>query len=322
MVKNLLFQMNNVKKYYPMKSNFLGRTKSYIKAVNGVTLSIEKGETMGVVGESGCGKSTLGRTILGLEKITEGQLVFKNKDITHYNNRQLKNLKKEMQMIFQDPYASLNPRQKVGTAIEEAFVIHTNMKASERKDKVVELLEEVGLNGSHYHRLPHEFSGGQRQRIGIARALALNPSFIVCDEAVSALDVSVQAQVINLLKRLQKEHELTYLFIAHDLGVVKNICSRVLVMYLGQMMELAPVKEIYKNPLHPYTKALLSSIPRSHPEKPRERIHLQGEIPSPANPPSGCPFHTRCPLAEERCRKEKPEWRQAGDGHFVACHMV
>lgn len=318
----VLYQISDLKKYFPIKSGIFQRTKDFVKAVNGVSLEIYEGETIGVVGESGCGKSTFGRTVLGLEQLTEGRLVYKGKDITHYNSSQLKSLKREMQMIFQDPYASLNPRQRIGPAIEEAFVIHTKLSEKERRKKVVDLLEVVGLNESHYDRYPHEFSGGQRQRIGIARALALRPSFIVCDEPVSALDVSVQAQVIKLLKDLQSEFNLTYLFISHDLGVVKHICDRVLVMYLGNMVELAPVGELYKNPQHPYTKALLSAIPRPDPDRKRDHVKLTGDIPSPANPPSGCTFHTRCPVAKESCKQVIPEWREVSEGHFVACHLA
>ncbi|WP_027724031.1 ABC transporter ATP-binding protein [Tuberibacillus calidus] len=320
--KETLFEVTNVKKYYPIKGGLLRTTKGQVKAVDGVSLQIYPKETLGVVGESGCGKSTLGRVILGLEPLTDGQLVFKGQDITHYRASQLKPLRKEMQMIFQDPFASLDPRQRIGPAIEEALIIHTNLSASERKKRVSDLLVEVGLKKEHYYRFPHEFSGGQRQRVGIARALTLNPSFIVCDEAVSALDVSVQAQVINLLKRLQKDYELTYLFISHDLGVVKHISDRVLVMYLGSMCELGSVEEIFSNPLHPYTQALLSSIPRPEIRKDRERIKLQGEIPSPANPPSGCRFHTRCPLAQEICARKVPEYREVKPGHHVACHFA
>jgi oligopeptide/dipeptide ABC transporter ATP-binding protein len=322
MTVKTLYQLRNVQKYYPIKGGLFSRSKESVKAVNGVSLDIFEGETIGVVGESGCGKSTLGRTILGLEDLSGGQLIYKGNDITGYSRRQLKPLKKEMQMIFQDPFASLNPRQKVGAAIEEAFKIHTNIGAKERKDKVIALLEVVGLNEGHYNRYPHEFSGGQRQRIGIARALALNPSFIVCDEAVSALDVSVQAQILKLLKNLQADYKLTYLFISHDLGVVKHISNRVLVMYLGNMVELAPVKKLYKEPKHPYTKALLSAIPRPEVNKKRERIRLDGDIPSPANPPKGCPFHTRCPIAEEKCKQVIPEWKQVDEEHYAACHFA
>ncbi|WP_170008204.1 ABC transporter ATP-binding protein [Bacillus fonticola] len=317
-----LLTLDGVKKYYPIKGGILKRTQGYVKAVEHVSLEVQKGESIGIVGESGCGKSTLGRTILGLEGITEGKVFYEGKEIQSLSDRQRKAFKKEMQMIFQDPYASLNPRQRVGDALEEVFIIHTKLTKQERQERVFSLLEEVGLKREHAVRYPHEFSGGQRQRIGIARAIALNPSFIVCDEAVSALDVSVQAQVMKLLKDIQKKHDLTYLFIAHDLGVVKHFCDRVLVMYLGHTAELATSQDLYKEPLHPYTKALLSAIPRPRPGQKRERIRLEGDIPNPADPPTGCPFHTRCPIATEQCRQEKPVFREARPGHFVACHEV
>jgi len=316
----VLYSLKNVKKYYPIKGGIFKREIGQVKAVNGITLDIFKGETLGVVGESGCGKSTFGRTILGLESLTDGTLVFKGDDISQKSAHQLKSYKREMQMIFQDPYASLNPKQRIGDALEEALIIHTELSAEERRNKVFQLLKEVGLKEEHYDRYPHEFSGGQRQRIGIARAISINPSFIVCDEPVSALDVSVQAQVIKLLKDLQDKHELTYLFVSHDLGVVRHICDRVLVMYLGNMVELAPVDKLYENPVHPYTEALLSAIPRPVVGRKRERIHLSGELPSPANPPSGCAFHTRCPLATDLCKEKRPDWREIEEGHFIACH--
>jgi len=318
--EQVLYSVKNVKKHYPVKGGMLQRVKSHVKAVDGITLDIYKGETLGVVGESGCGKSTLGRTILGLESLTEGELVFNGNNISNHTSRQLKPFKKEMQMIFQDPYASLNPKQRIGDALEEALIIHTNLSAPERREKVIKLLNEVGLKEEHYDRYPHEFSGGQRQRIGIARAISINPSFIVCDEPVSALDVSVQAQVIKLLKDLQEKHGLTYLFVSHDLGVVRHLCNRVLVMYLGQMVELAPVDKLYENPTHPYTEALLSAIPRPAVGVKRERVRLTGDLPSPSNPPAGCPFHTRCPIAKDHCTTEKPAWRQIDEGHFIACH--
>ncbi|MUK87613.1 dipeptide ABC transporter ATP-binding protein [Ornithinibacillus sp. L9] len=317
-----LLQVEDLKTYYPIKGGVLKRTKSHVKAVNEVSLEIYEGETLGVVGESGCGKSTLGRTILGLESKSGGSIQFKGNDIGSLTERQLKKYKKDMQMIFQDPFASLNPRQKIGKALEEVFVIHTTMSKKERKQRVLELLSEVGLNKEHYDRYPHEFSGGQRQRIGIARAMALNPSLVVCDEAVSALDVSVQAQIIKLLKELQAKHQLTYVFISHDLGVVRHISDRVLVMYLGTTVELGTTEQIFKNPQHPYTKALLSSIPRPIPGRKRERIKLEGDLPSASNYPTGCPFHTRCPVATEACREAKPEWREVEEGHYVACHLV
>ncbi len=317
-----ILEMSEVKKYFPVKSSFLKKTISNVQAVENVTVEVMEGETLGIVGESGCGKSTLGRTILGLEKLTAGSIKFRGEEIGGLSERQFKKYKKEMQMIFQDPYASLNPRQRIGDALEEAFIIHTPISRKERRQRVKELLVEVGLKEEHMDRYPHEFSGGQRQRIGIARAISLNPSLIVCDEAVSALDVSVQAQIIQLLKQLQQSHQLTYLFIAHDLGVVRHICNRVLVMYLGATAELAPTEELFSNPLHPYTKALLSAIPRPIPGRRKERVRLEGELPNPADYPNGCPFHTRCPLAHERCRVERPAWREVKTNHFVACHEV
>ncbi|SFG25443.1 peptide/nickel transport system ATP-binding protein/oligopeptide transport system ATP-binding protein [Halobacillus alkaliphilus] len=317
-----ILEVSHVKKYFPVKSSFLKKTVGNVQAVENVSVDVREGETLGVVGESGCGKSTFGRTVLGLDTLTEGSIKFRGEEIGGLSDRQLKKYKKEMQMIFQDPYASLNPRQRVGEALEEAFIIHTKLSKAERVQRVKDLLKEVGLKEEHAERYPHEFSGGQRQRIGIARAVSLNPSLIVCDEAVSALDVSVQAQIIKLLKELQHSHQLTYLFISHDLGVVRHICDRVLVMYLGATMELAPAEELFANPLHPYTQALLSAIPRPVPGRKKERIKLQGDLPNPANYPSGCPFHTRCPLAHERCRVEVPEWREVQPDHFVACHEV
>ncbi|MBM7571182.1 ABC transporter ATP-binding protein [Aquibacillus albus] len=317
-----LLEVKNVKKYFPIKSGLLKRTIGNVQAVENVSIDVYEGETLGVVGESGCGKSTFGRTVLGLEDLTDGSISFRGEEIGGLSERKLKKFKREMQMIFQDPYASLNPRQRIGDALEEAFIIHTDLSKKERVKRVKALLNEVGLKEEYYERYPHEFSGGQRQRIGIARAIALNPSFIVCDEAVSALDVSVQAQIIKLLKKLQQSHQLTYLFISHDLGVVRHVCDRVLVMYLGATAELATSDQLYKNPLHPYTKALLSAIPRPIPGRKKERIRLEGDLPNPSNYPKGCPFHTRCPLATEQCKQERPEWREVEDGHFVACHEV
>ncbi|QDP40382.1 ABC transporter ATP-binding protein [Radiobacillus deserti] len=322
MTNQPLLEVKNVKKYFPIKSGVLKRTTGNVQAVEDVSIDVFEGETLGVVGESGCGKSTFGRTVLGLEELTDGSIKFRGEEISGLSEKKLKTFKKEMQMIFQDPYASLNPRQRIGDALEEAFIIHTNLSRAERQKRVKELLVEVGLKEEYYERYPHEFSGGQRQRIGIARAIALNPSFIVCDEAVSALDVSVQAQIIKLLKKLQQSHQLTYLFISHDLGVVRHVCDRVLVMYLGATAELGSSKQLYENPLHPYTKALLSAIPRPIPGRKKERIRLDGDLPNPANYPKGCPFHTRCPLATERCSQVRPEWREIEEGHFVACHEV
>jgi oligopeptide/dipeptide ABC transporter ATP-binding protein len=317
-----LLKLVSVRKYYPIKGGVLKRVQGNVKAVENVSFELYEGESLGVVGESGCGKSTLGKTVLGLEEITEGSIYFKNSEIQRLTDKKRKPFKKEMQMIFQDPFASLNPRQKIGNALEEVFIIHTKMSKQERYKNTVRLLEEVGLKEEHYDRYPHEFSGGQRQRIGIARAIALNPSLIICDEAVSALDVSVQAQILKLLKNLQKKYQLTFLFISHDLGVVRYFCDRVLVMYLGNTMELATSEQLYNNPLHPYTKALLSAIPRPQVGNKRDRVQLTGEIPNPANPPKGCPFHTRCPAATDKCTLQKPEWKEAEKGHFVACHYV
>ncbi|WP_077624729.1 ABC transporter ATP-binding protein [Sediminibacillus massiliensis] len=317
-----LLEVKNVKKYFPIKSGILKRTTGNVQAVENVSIDVYEGETLGVVGESGCGKSTFGRTVLGLEKLTDGTIKYRGENIGGLPDNKLKKFKKEMQMIFQDPYASLNPRQRIGDALEEAFIIHTDLPKKERQQRVRELLKEVGLKEEFYERYPHEFSGGQRQRIGIARAIALNPSFIVCDEAVSALDVSVQAQIIKLLKKLQESHQLTYLFISHDLGVVRHVCDRVLVMYLGATAELASSDQLYRNPLHPYTRALLSAIPRPIPGRKKDRIRLEGDLPNPADYPKGCPFHTRCPLATAQCAEERPEWREVEKGHFVACHEV
>ncbi len=317
-----LLKLQNVKKFFPVKKGMFQRNKNLVKAVNGINLNVYEGETLGVVGESGCGKSTLGKVVIGLEKLSDGSIYFNDQSIGNLPERKLKEYKKDLQMIFQDPYASLNPRQKIGHALEEIFVIHTNLNKAERKEKVVSLLEEVGLSEEHYDRYPREFSGGQRQRVGIARALALNPSLIVCDEAVSALDVSVQAQVMKLLKDVQSKYNLTYLFISHDLGVVRYMSDRILVMYLGAQVELGDSEQIYNNPLHPYTKALLSAIPRPNPKHKRERIKLQGDLPSASDYPAGCPFHTRCPIATDRCKEVRPEWREIEENHFVACHEV
>ncbi|MGZ9586084.1 ABC transporter ATP-binding protein [Paenibacillus marinisediminis] len=314
-----LIQVENLKKYFPVKN---GGT---LKAVNDVSFEIRAGETLGMVGESGCGKSTVGRTVLRLYEPTAGQVKFNGTNIYSLNRSQMKEYRRYMQMIFQDPYASLNPRMTISDIIGEALDIHKlASRGAERKRRIEELLDLVNLNPDHANRYPHEFSGGQRQRIGIARALAVDPKFIICDEPISALDVSIQAQVVNLLKELQGRMGLTYLFIAHDLSMVKHISDRVAVMYLGKMVELAESEALYSDPLHPYTKALMSAIPVPDPdiEASKERIVLEGEIPSPINPPSGCFFRTRCPYATERCAKEAPEFREAKPGHHVACHLV
>jgi peptide/nickel transport system ATP-binding protein len=313
-----LLQVNNLKKHFNIARG------DVLKAVDGVTFHIHKGETFGIVGESGCGKSTAGRTIIGLYDATDGEVVFKGKNIHGMNAKERFAFHRQMQMIFQDPYASLNPRSTVREIISEPMEVHgLYPNKREQLNRVYQLLEDVGLNRDHANRYPHEFSGGQRQRIGIARALALEPEFIIADEPISALDVSVQAQVVNLLKRLQKEKGLTYLFIAHDLSMVKQISDRIGVMYLGQMMELTASSELYKTPLHPYTQALLSAIPIPDPdiEDKRERIILQGELPSPINPPSGCVFSSRCPMAMDICAIEKPIWLEAEPSHYVACHL-
>ncbi|WP_188455804.1 ABC transporter ATP-binding protein [Virgibacillus oceani] len=316
-----LVEVKNIKKYFPVKKGVLGRKRSFIKAVDDVSFTINKGETLGLVGESGCGKSTTGRLIMSLLELTEGQIYFEGNQISNLTNNQIRNTRENFQMIFQDPYASLNPRMKIRDIINEPLIIHGYNKG-DRMNRITELLEIVGLSAYHADRYPHQFSGGQRQRIGIARALAINPKLIIADEPVSALDVSIQSQILNLLKDLQKSFNLTYLFIAHDLSVVEHISDRVGVMYLGKIVEIADKETLYKNGQHPYTKALLSAVPIPDPKLKRERIILNGDIPSPANPPSGCTFHTRCPLATEICKQEVPKLRQIGEGHSVSCHLV
>ncbi|MEW9109696.1 MAG: dipeptide ABC transporter ATP-binding protein [Cytobacillus gottheilii] len=318
----VLLELEGIKKYYPIKGGILQRKQGDVKAVENVSLKLFEGESLGVVGESGCGKSTLGKAVLGLEELTEGKIVFQDTEIQDLKRKEKLKFVKEMQMIFQDPFASLNPRQRIGHALEEVFTMHTDMSAKEKRKAVIDLLVEVGLKEEHFYKYPHEFSGGQRQRIGIARAIALNPSFVICDEAVSALDVSVQAQVLKLLKTLQEKYQLSYLFISHDLGVVRYFCDRVLVMYLGNTVELGTVADLFNKPLHPYTQALLSAIPRPSVNAKRKRVRLQGDLPNPANPPSGCPFHTRCPIAAEKCSSEKPAWVEYEPNHFAACHFA
>jgi oligopeptide transport system ATP-binding protein len=322
---DLLIDVQDMKIYFPVTAGFLiARKIADNKAVDGITFNVKRGETMGLVGESGCGKSTTGRALLQLYKPTAGKIVFDGVDMTRARGEQLRHLRRRMQMIFQDPYASLNPRMSVRDIIDEPMLIHKLGNKQERHDRVAELMRIVGLNPYYATRFPHEFSGGQRQRIGIARALAVSPDFIVCDEPVSALDVSIQAQIINLLEELQEQFGLTYLFIAHDLAVVRHISDRVAVMYLGKLMEMANRNEIYDNPLHPYTKALLSAVPIPDPalERKRERIILTGDVPSSLRPPRGCVFHTRCPIAIDDCRQIIPEWREVEPGHWVACHRV
>ncbi|WP_370876078.1 ABC transporter ATP-binding protein [Evansella vedderi] len=319
---DVLLEVEGLKKYFPVKAGLLQKTVGHIKAVDDVSFAIKKGETFGLVGESGCGKSTTGRTLIRLYEPTDGKILFEGKDISGLNEKQLKPYRKDIQMVFQDPYSSLNPRKTVGTILEEPFRVHKLYSKAERKERVEHLLEKVGLNPDLRNRYPHEFSGGQRQRIGIARALTLNPKLIIGDEPVSALDVSIQSQVLNIMDDLQKDFGLTYLFIAHDLGVVKHISDRIGVMYLGRMMEVAPKRELYSNPLHPYTQALLSAVPKSHPsEVKKERIILKGDVPSPSNPPTGCVFHTRCPKAMDHCKVEVPKLQELEPGHFVACHL-
>jgi oligopeptide transport system ATP-binding protein len=323
---DILVNVQDLKMYFPVTAGLIFQRKiADVKAVDGLSFDVKKGETLGLVGESGCGKSTTGRAILQLYKPTAGSVNFGGTELTHLNAGKLRSMRRKMQMIFQDPYASLNPRMSVGSIIGEPLQIHGLAKGSKaRKERIQDLMRVVGLNPYYANRYPHEFSGGQRQRIGIARALAVEPDFIVADEPVSALDVSIQAQIINLMEDLQQQFGLTYLFIAHDLSVVRHISDRVGVMYLGKMMEMADRNELYDNPLHPYTKALLSAVPVPDPavERQRERIILTGDVPSPLRPPPGCVFHTRCPIAIEECRQVLPEWRDVGGGHMVACHRV
>ena len=314
----ILLEVKNLKKYYPVRTGFIKKTE--LKAVDDVSFFIRKGETLGIVGESGCGKTTLGRAVLRLEEPTSGDIIYEGESIIGKN---MKENRKKMQIVFQDPYASLDPRKTVSDIIGEAMDLQKLCKSKEeRKEKILELMKLVGLNAEFYNRFPHEFSGGQRQRIGIARALAVNPGFIICDEPVSALDVSIQAQIINMLEELQETRKLTYLFIAHDLAIVKHISNRIGVMYLGHMVELAESAELYRSPIHPYTEMLLSAIPIADPDlsAARKRIRLEGEVPSPLNPPSGCPFRTRCPKAGKACAESMPALREITPGHFAACH--
>jgi oligopeptide transport system ATP-binding protein len=323
--EELLIDVQGLKIYFPVMAGFIiSRKIAENKAVDGITFNVKKGETVGLVGESGCGKSTTGRAILQLYKPTDGKIIFDGKDMASLRGEELRHTRRRMQMIFQDPYASLNPRMSVRDIIGEPLLIHKLGNSAERRERVAELMRIVGLNPYYATRFPHEFSGGQRQRIGIARSLAVSPDFIVCDEPVSALDVSIQAQIINLLEELQEQFGLTYLFIAHDLAVVRHISDRVAVMYLGKMMELSGRNEIYENPMHPYTKSLLSAVPIPDPalERKRERIILTGDVPSSLRPPRGCVFHTRCRIAIDECREAVPEWREVQTGHWVACHRV
>jgi oligopeptide/dipeptide ABC transporter ATP-binding protein len=316
-----LLEIQDLKVHFPLKSGLFGRNKSFVKAIDGVDFSIYENETFGLVGESGCGKSTTGKAIMRLIDPTSGKVSFEGKDISRLSRKEMRNVYKDIQLIFQDPYASLNPRKTAGDIIEEPMIINTTMSPEERKYRVHELLEVVGLNAYHATRYPHEFSGGQRQRIGIARALSLNPKLVIADEAVSALDVSIQSQVLNLLRQLQQEMGLTYLFISHDLSVVKHISDRIGVMYLGRMVEQSSKENIYKKPLHPYTQALLSAAPSINRTNERERIVLRGDLPNPINPPKGCPFHPRCFAKTTECESVTPQFRNVGDGHYVACHL-
>jgi len=321
-MEDYILEVKDLKQYFPIRGGVFQRTVGWVKAVDGVSFNVKRGETLGIVGESGCGKSTVGRSIMRLYRPTAGQVLFNGDDLSKYSRRQLRKKRTQIQMVFQDPYSSLDPRMTVGEIIGEALIDHKMVSRSNLRKKILETMDACGLPTSYINRFPHEFSGGQRQRIGIARSLALNPSFIICDEPVSALDVSIQSQIINLLSDLQKQNHYSYIFISHDLSVVEYISDRVAVMYLGNIVEMASKDEIYNNPLHPYTKALLSAIPIPNPRLKKDRTLLTGDMPSPVNPPSGCKFRTRCPMACEQCAKSVPEYRDIGNGHFVACHFA
>jgi len=316
-----LLKVDGLKKYFPIRKGVLNKQVGDVKAVDDVSFEVFEGETLGIVGESGCGKSTTGRLLMRLLEPTEGKIEFAGKVISELSNNEMRKARRDIQMIFQDPYASLNPRHNIGKILEEPLIVHGMGNAKERKKKVLELLEIVGLNEYHVKRYPHQFSGGQRQRIGIARALMTNPRLIIADEPVSALDVSIQAQVLNLLQNLQKDLKLTYIFISHDLGVVRHISNRVGVMYLGKLVELTASEDLYAEPLHPYTQALLSSVPVPDPTFEREQLVISGDIPSASNPPSGCTFHTRCPFKKEECSQVVPKMQEVKPGHYVACHL-
>lgn len=316
-----LIEVRNLKKYFEI-GNGLGKKKNVVKAIDDISFTIFKGETYGLVGESGCGKSTTGRTILKLIEATSGECIYNGKNILNLKNRDLAMVRRDFQMVFQDPYSSLDPKKRIGQILEESLIIHKMGDKISRTELTLEILKKVGFQEEHYFRYPHEFSGGQRQRIGLARALILNPELIICDEPVSALDVSIQSQVINLLQEVQRSFNLTYLFIAHDLSVVRHISDRIGVMYLGNIVEEAKTDELFERPLHPYTQALISAVPISHPKQTRNKVKLKGEIPSPLNPPSGCVFHTRCPFATEICKTQRPEMKTFSSNRRVACHLV
>ncbi|MDP2858421.1 MAG: dipeptide ABC transporter ATP-binding protein [Bacillota bacterium] len=318
---NVLVEVKDLKKHFPITGGVFSRVVGHVKAVDGVSFQIRKGETLGLVGESGCGKTTLGRVVLRLAEPTSGEALFEGKDVFSLGKEEMRKLRREMQIIFQDPYASLNPRMTVGDIIGEPLEIHGVATGAQKEARVRDLLDVVGLASYHIRRYPHEFSGGQRQRIGIARALALNPKLIICDEPVSALDVSIQSQILNLLEDLQGQFGLTYLFIAHNLSVIKHISDRVAVMYLGKIVEMTNEAELFRNPKHPYTEALLSAVPVPNPEIKRQRIVLEGDVPSPVNPPSGCRFHTRCRIAQEICKQKEPPWEEKSPDHWYTCHL-
>ncbi|WP_391119586.1 ABC transporter ATP-binding protein [Psychrobacillus sp. L3] len=320
--KNPLLKVSDLKQHFALKKEAIFQQKQVVKAVDGINFDLYPGETLSIVGESGCGKSTTGRSILRLDEPTDGDVLFKGESLLKMNKKELRNVRGNIQVIFQDPYASLNPRRTIRQMLEEAMAIQKVLPPNKREARMLELMKHVGLRPEYLERYPHEFSGGQRQRIGIARALAVNPEIIICDEAVSALDVSIQAQILNLLKKLQKEFDLTFLFISHDLSVVRHISDRVMVMYLGKVVEIADKSSLFNKPMHPYTKALLSAIPVIDETKRGERIVLKGDVPSPINPPAGCRFHTRCPFATERCKQEEPLLREIDTGHSVACHFA
>ncbi|WP_186670484.1 ABC transporter ATP-binding protein [Sporosarcina sp. BP05] len=320
--KKPILKVSNLKQYFIVKREALFQPKQVVKAVDGISFDLYPGETLSIVGESGCGKSTTGRSILHLDEPTEGEILYKDVSLTEMSKKELRNIRGDIQVIFQDPFASLNPRRTIRQMLDEAMAIQKVLPPKQREARMLELMQNVGLRPEYLERYPHEFSGGQRQRIGIARALAVNPKVIICDEAVSALDVSIQAQILNLLKRLQNDFDLTFLFISHDLSIVKHISDRVMVMYLGKIVEISDKASLFKNPLHPYTKALLSAIPVIDQTIKRERILLKGDVPSPLNPPTGCRFHTRCPFATDLCRDEEPLLRELESGHLVACHFA